>query len=73
MQQWNALPDDFKLKMIKGIVAFEIEITELQAKKKLSQNKTTSEQRKIISSLSGSGNDNERLIADYMKQNLDAG
>lgn len=73
MQQWSALPDDFKLKMIKGIVAFEIEITELQAKKKLSQNKTASEQRKIISALSGSGNDNERLIADYMKQNLDAG
>lgn len=73
MQQWNGLPDDFKMKMIKGIVAFEIEITELQAKKKLSQNKTASEQRKIISALSGSGNDNERLIADYMKQNLDAG
>jgi transcriptional regulator len=73
MQQWNGLPDDFKMKMIKGIVAFEIEITELQAKKKLSQNKTASEQRKIISALSGSGNDNERLIADYMKQNPDAG
>lgn len=73
MQQWNGLPDDFKMKMMKGIVAFEIEITELQAKKKLSQNKTASEQRKIISALSGSGNDNERLIADYMKQNPDAG
>ena len=70
MQQWNSLPEDFKLKMINGIVAFEIEVTELQAKKKLSQNKTDAEQRKIISSLSGSGNDNERHIADYMKQNL---
>jgi transcriptional regulator len=71
MQQWNSLPEDFKLKMIKGIVAFEIEVTELQAKKKLSQNKTESEQRRIISSLSGSSNDNERHIADYMKRNID--
>ncbi|HRP54627.1 FMN-binding negative transcriptional regulator [Agriterribacter sp.] len=73
MQQWNGLPDDYKLKMIKGIVAFEIEVTELQGKKKLSQNKTEPEQRKIISSLSGSSNGNERHIADYMKRNLDAG
>lgn len=70
MQQWNSLPEDFKVKMMKGIVAFEIEVTELQAKKKLSQNKTEAEQRKIINSLSGSDNDNERLIAAYMKQNL---
>ena len=71
MQQWNSLPEDFKLKMIKGIVAFEIEVTELQAKKKLSQNKTDAEQRRIINSLSGSNSDNERHIAAYMKQNLE--
>lgn len=71
MQQWDGLPEDFKLKMIKGIVAFEIEVTELQAKKKLSQNKTKSEQRSIINALSGSDNDNERHIADYMKRNIE--
>ena len=71
MQQWNSLPEDFKMKMIRGIVAFEIEVTELQAKKKLSQNKTDAEQRRIINSLSGSNSDNERHIAAYMKQNLE--
>ena len=71
MQQWNSLPGDFKLKMIKGIVAFEIEVTELQAKKKLSQNKTEAEQRRVINSLSNSNNDNEKHIADYMRRNLD--
>lgn len=71
MQQWKRLPEDFKLKMIKGIVAFEIEVTELQAKKKLSQNKTEAEQRRIINSLSNSDNDHARHIADYMKQNLE--
>jgi len=68
-QQWNRLPEDYKLKMVKGIVAFEVIITDLQAKKKLSQNKTNAEQMKIIETLSDSDNNNERDIATYMKQN----
>src|SRR5471030_449007 len=35
MQQWEKLSDHYKSKMMKGIVAFEIEVTELQSKKKL--------------------------------------
>ena len=57
------------LKMVKGIVAFEVIITDLQAKKKLSQNKTAAEQMRIIETLSNSDNDSERDIAKYMKQN----
>jgi len=63
------LPDEYKNKLIKGIVAFEIVVTDLQAKKKLSQNKTDSEKQKIINSLSESNDSNEQLIADYMRQN----
>ena len=70
LQQWNSLPKDFKVKMIKGIVAFEIVVTDLQAKKKLSQNKTTEEKQKIIDTLSNSNNTNERLIADFMLNNM---
>jgi len=55
------------LKMSKGIVAFEILVTELQAKKKLSQNRTQSEQQKIIENLSKSKDTNAQLIAEYMK------
>ena len=69
LQQWNSLPEDFKVKMIKGIVAFEIVVTDLQAKKKLSQNKTAQEKQKIIETLSKSTNTNERLIADFMLKN----
>jgi transcriptional regulator len=69
-QQWNHLPEDYKSRMIKGIVAFEIVVTDLQAKKKLSQNRSEGEQRKIIESLSHSSNTNERDIAAYMEQNL---
>jgi transcriptional regulator len=70
-QQWNNLPEDYKLKMSKGIVAFEILVTELQAKKKLSQNKTDAERKKIIETLSKSCDTNEQLIAEYMKKGAD--
>ncbi len=65
--QWDSLPDEYKLGMIKGIVAFEVEVTDLQAKKKLSQNKTEAEQHRIIEHLSASSDTNEQLIAEYMK------
>ena len=56
--------------MSKGIVAFEILVTDLQPKKKLSQNRTDTEQKKIIETLSNSKNTNEIIIAEYMKENL---
>ena len=69
-KQWDALPEDFKTKMLKGIVPFRIIVDDLQAKKKLSQNKTTAEQQKIIDTLSRSSLANEKSIADYMQKNL---
>jgi len=68
-QQWANLPTDYKTGLIKGIVAFDITVTDLQGKKKLSQNKTENEQQKIINALSKSDDTNEKLIADYMKNN----
>lgn len=69
-QQWTGLPEDYKRKMTKGIVAFEITVTDLQAKEKLSQNKTEAEQEKIIESLTQSTDTNEQRIATYMQHNL---
>jgi transcriptional regulator len=68
-QQWDKLPEDYKLKMANGIVAFEIHVTELQAKKKLSQNRTDLEKQNIIDTLSKSNDTNEQLIAEFMKRN----
>ena len=67
-KQWEGLPEDYKLKMMNGIVAFEIEVTDLQAKKKLSQNRTGVEKDNIINSLEKSTDTNERELAAYMKQ-----
>ncbi len=46
-QQWDELPAGYISGMMKGIVAFEIEVTNLEGKFKLSQNKTAAEQDKI--------------------------
>lgn len=67
LNQWNSLPDDYKQKMMKGIVAFEIVVDDLQAKKKLSQNRSETERENIINDLSKAQDSNEREIAEYMK------
>jgi len=67
-KQWQNLPEAYRLKMANGIVAFQIVVTDLQAKKKLSQNRTPEEQQRIIGSLEISANGNEQMIAEYMKQ-----
>ncbi|GAA4308801.1 FMN-binding negative transcriptional regulator [Mucilaginibacter gynuensis] len=67
MQQWESLPDIYRDGLIKGITAFEIEVTNLQAKKKLSQNKTELERNNIINALKNSADTNERDIAAYMQ------
>jgi len=68
LEQYKKLPQDFKSKMMKGIVAFEIEVTDLQAKKKLSQNRSEIEKENIINSLSQSTDTNEKEIAAYMQK-----
>ena len=52
--------------MIKGFVGFEIIVTDLQAKSKLSQNRSEVEKENIIHSLSESPSESEREIAQYM-------
>ncbi|MFA6246351.1 MAG: FMN-binding negative transcriptional regulator [Mucilaginibacter sp.] len=65
-EQWDKLPDDYKHKMMNGITAFEIVVTHLQGKKKLSQNRTEIERENIITSFSSSADKNEQEIAAYM-------
>ena len=52
-----------------GIVSFEIEITAVEAKKKLSQNRDDKNYQTIISKLENS-NDNQAIaVAEEMKKN----
>lgn len=66
--QWDTLPMDYKERMLKGIVAFEITVTDLQAKHKLSQNKKETERQNIISAFEKSSNGNENAIAGFMSK-----
>ncbi len=65
--QWKQLPEHYKSGMLKGIIAFKIHLNEIQAKKKLSQNKTYQERQKIIHSLCERGDDQGKTIAEYMQ------
>ncbi len=67
-KQWAKLPDKFKNKEFKGIVPFEIEITDLQGKQKLSQNKSEYERNSIINTLSDSEASTEQQLAEYMRK-----
>lgn len=66
-QQWKGLPDVYKSNMIKGIVAFEIEVLRLEGKYKLSQNKTSNEQNAIAQTFANSGNPLQEELAKEMK------
>ena len=66
-KQWSSLPEQYRMNMIKGIVGFSMVVTELQTKKKISQNRSEGEREKIIHSLAESEDTNAQLIAEYMK------
>ena len=68
-QQWAQMPAEYKAKMAQGVVAFDITVTDLQAKKKLSQNKSVVEQQRIIAALAQSEDGAARELASYMRQN----
>ena len=54
----------------KGIVAFKINITKIEAKAKLSQNHPAERQEFIIEQLEKSTDQNELQVASFMKENL---
>jgi transcriptional regulator len=67
--EWDMLqlPKSYLDGMIKGIVAFEIEVTRLEGKFKLSQNRTEGDRASVIARLSQSPNPSDRAIARAMK------
>jgi transcriptional regulator len=65
-QQWASLTEAFRQRMLSHIVGFEIAVTKLEAKFKLSQNRTRNEQRHIIDSVSGASDTAVSGIARLM-------
>jgi transcriptional regulator len=70
LKQWNSLPQDYKQKMVNGIVVFELAVHDLQGKKKLSQNKSEQERKNIIKDLSSSNDYAALSLANHMQEDL---
>jgi len=68
--QWrfDTLPADYQAKMIRGIVAFEIEILVLEGKAKLSQNRSAADVVAVIHALESSNTPLDREVAQWMKR-----
>lgn len=49
--QWNSLSEEYRSRMLGHIVGFELAVTKIEAKFKLSQNRAREEQQRIIDSL----------------------
>lgn len=64
--QWRGLEHDYQLKMLSGIVGFELRITALQCKLKLNQHRPESHAAMLATY--AAGNDNERALADWMRR-----
>ncbi len=64
--KWDQFPEEYKIGMAKGIAVFEITVSRIEGKKKISQNKTAEEKANIIAHLEKSDDVNERNIAAYM-------
>jgi transcriptional regulator len=66
--QWNSLNEDYKARMLRHIVAFEIVVDRLETKFKLSQNRTRTEQANVIRALEENEDSAIAGVAALMKQ-----
>jgi transcriptional regulator len=63
-EQWRSLGADYAHRMLAGIVAFELRVTDLQCKLKLNQHRP--EAHATMKAIYSAGNENERALAEWM-------
>jgi transcriptional regulator len=68
LNQWNSFDEQYRGRMLNHIVAFEIAVARLEAKFKLSQNRTKTEQENVIQALSKDPDPAISGVADLMRQ-----
>lgn len=66
LPQWQGLAPSYQQRMLRGIVAFELPVEEVQAKYKLSQNRTPLEQATIAEAFRRSPDPLARQLTAYM-------
>ena len=67
-QQWDSLDQAYRDRMLNHIVGFEITATRIEAKFKLSQNRTIDEQANVIVSLGGAEDTTVSDVAKMMRE-----
>lgn len=71
-QRWQSLSQRYREGMLRGIVGFELRVTRLEGKAKLSQNKTAEERRRIAAWLSASDDPLARATGEEMTRREEA-
>ena len=66
-QQWDSLPEKFRHGMLNGIVAFEIAVTRLEGKFKLSQNRPAGDQVQVATALADHPDLTIAAVGHYMQ------
>jgi transcriptional regulator len=67
LEQWNSFDDQYRSRMLNHIVAFEIAVTRIEAKFKLSQNRTKIEQENVIQTLGASSDSAVSGVSEMMR------
>lgn len=68
--QWDDLSDKYRDGMLAGIVAFQIDVTRLEGKAKLSQNRTPEDQARVAEWLQGHAHGAPRAVGALMQKKL---
>jgi transcriptional regulator len=65
--QWDELTEEFREKMKRGIVAFEIAVDRVDGKFKLSQNRPPQDRASVLRAMERGGT-GERAMAEWMRR-----
>lgn len=66
-RSWSGiLPEEFRDQLINSIVAFEIQVTRMEGKLKLGQNRSTADKAGVYAALANANDDSSRSLAELM-------
>lgn len=68
--QWDNANPDYRARLLGGMIAFDITVTRLEGKYKLSQNRVRDEQERIAAALSVELDSTRAAVGKMMKRNL---
>jgi len=71
-KQWEQLSERYREGMMNGIVGFEMTVTRLEGKYKLSQNRSHADQERVTQSLLHSADPTISVLGEAMKANLES-